>query len=49
MPVPIAVTFPPAVMVASIVADTCFLFENYYNEDVNPGTGALIGTASADD
>lgn len=36
-------------MVASIVADTCFLFQNFYNEDVNPGTGGLIGTASAND
>lgn len=33
---------------AAIVADTCLLFENYYNEDVG-GTGGLIGTASADD
>lgn len=38
-----------ATMAASIVADACYLFRNYYNEDVNPGTGALIGTASADD
>jgi hypothetical protein len=38
-----------ATMAASIVADACFLFRNYYNEDVNPGTGAVIGTASADD
>lgn len=38
-----------ATMVASIVADATFLFQNYYNEDVNPGTGALIGTASAND
>lgn len=38
-----------ATMVASIVADACYLFRNYYNEDVNPGTGAVIGTASADD
>lgn len=38
-----------ATMAASIVADTCFLFQNYYNEDVNPGTGGLIGTASAND
>jgi len=37
-----------ATKAASIVADTCFLFENYYNEDV-AGTGGLIGTASADD
>jgi hypothetical protein len=33
---------------ASIVGDTVFLFENYYNEDVT-GTGGIIGTASADD
>ena len=38
-----------ATMAAAIVADACFLFRNYYNEDVNPGTGAVIGTASADD
>ena len=38
-----------ATMVASVVADGCFLFQNYYNEDANPGTGALIGTASAND
>jgi len=38
-----------ATMAASIVADACYLFRNYYNEDVNPGTGAVIGTASADD
>ncbi|MEN6313251.1 MAG: hypothetical protein ABFD25_03265 [Clostridiaceae bacterium] len=38
-----------ATMVASIVADACYLFQNYYNEDVNPGTGALIGTASGND
>ncbi len=38
-----------ATMAASIVADACYLFHNYYNEDVNPGTGALIGTASAND
>jgi hypothetical protein len=37
-----------ATKAASIVADQCFLFENYYNEDVT-GTGGLIGTASADD
>ncbi len=37
-----------ATKAASIVADTCFLFENYYNEDVT-GTGGLIGTVSADD
>jgi hypothetical protein len=38
-----------ATMVAAIVADTCMLFQNYYNEDVTPGTGAVIGTASAND
>jgi len=38
-----------AAMVDSIVADACYLFRNYYNEDVNPGTGAQIGTPSADD
>jgi len=38
-----------ATMAAAIVADACYLFDNYYNEDVNPGTGALIGTASAND
>lgn len=38
-----------ATMAASIVADACYLFRNYYNEDVNPGTGTVIGTASADD
>jgi len=37
-----------ATKVASIVADTCLLFENYYNEDIQ-GTGGLIGTVSADD
>lgn len=35
---------------AAIVADTCMLFENYYNEDISSaGTGGIIGTASADD
>lgn len=35
---------------ASIVAAQCFLFENYYNEDVSgAATGGIIGTASADD
>jgi len=35
---------------ASIVADTCMLFENYYNEDISSAaTGGIIGTASADD
>jgi len=39
-----------ATKAASIVADTCMLFENYYNEDVSSaGTGGIIGTASADD
>jgi hypothetical protein len=38
-----------ATMVVSIVADACYPFRNYYNEDVNPGTGAVIGTPSADD
>lgn len=39
-----------ATKAASVVADTCFLFENYYNEDVSgAATGGLIGTASADD
>ena len=33
---------------AAVVADTCMLFQNYYTE-VAPETGALIGTASADD
>jgi len=36
-------------MIASIVADTCILYRNYYNEDLNPGTGAVMGTASAND
>lgn len=39
-----------ATKAASIVADTCLLFENYYNEDVSSAaTGGIIGTASADD
>lgn len=39
-----------ATKAASIVADTCMLFENYYNEDISSaGTGGIIGTASADD
>lgn len=38
-----------ATMAASIVADGCYRFRNYYNEDVNTGTGAVIGIASADD
>lgn len=37
-----------ATKLASIVADTCFLFRNEYNEDV-AATGGVIGTASADD
>lgn len=37
-----------ATMIASIVADECILFRNYYNEDVTPGTGAVMGTPSAD-
>ena len=38
-----------ATMIASVVADACYLFRNYYNEDVNPGTGTIMGAASADD
>lgn len=38
-----------ATVVASIVADECIRFENYYCEDTGTGTGALIGTASIDD
>lgn len=39
-----------ATKAASIVADTCMLFENYYNEDISSAaTGGIIGTASADD
>jgi len=38
-----------ATMIASIVADACILYRNYYNEDLNPGTGAVMGTASAND
>ena len=37
-----------ATKAAAIVADTCLLFENYYNEDIT-GTGGLIGVVSADD
>lgn len=37
-----------ATKAAAIVADGCWLFENYYSE-VAPETGGLIGTASADD
>lgn len=35
-------------MIVSIIADECILFRNYYNEDVNPGTGTIMGTPSAD-
>ena len=39
-----------ATKAASVVADTCLLFENYYNEDISgAATGGIIGTASADD
>lgn len=38
-----------ATKAASIVADTCLNFENYYNEDIGTSTGGLIGTVSADD
>lgn len=39
-----------ATKAASIVADDCYLFENYYNEDESSaGTGGIIGTASDDD
>jgi hypothetical protein len=38
-----------ATMAAAIVADACYRFRNYYNEDANTGTGTVIGTASADD
>ena len=39
-----------ATKAASVVADTCMLFENYYNEDIGgAATGGIIGTASADD
>ena len=39
-----------ATKAASVVADTCLLFENYYNEDISSSaTGGIIGTASADD
>lgn len=39
-----------ATKAASVVADTCLLFNNYYNEDVSgAATGGIIGTASADD
>lgn len=37
-------------LAASVVADTCLLFENYYNEDISgAATGGLIGTPSAND
>lgn len=39
-----------ATKAASVVADTCLLFENYYNEDISgAATGGIIGAASADD
>lgn len=39
-----------ATKAASVVADTCLLFNNYYNEDISSSaTGGIIGTASADD
>lgn len=39
-----------ATKAAAVVADTCLLFNNYYNEDVSgAATGGIIGTASADD
>ncbi len=39
-----------ATKAASIVADTCILFNNYYSEDISgAATGGIIGTASADD
>jgi len=35
---------------ASVVADTCMLFQNFYNEDISSAaTGGIIGAASADD
>lgn len=37
-----------ATMAASVVADACYLFRNYYNEDA-AGTGTIFGAASADD
>ena len=36
-----------ATMAASVVADTCLMFRNYYNEDI-AGTGTIFGTPSAD-
>lgn len=39
-----------ATKAASVVADTCLLFENYYNEDISgAATGGIIGAASDDD
>lgn len=39
-----------ATIAASVVADTCLLFQNYYNEDISgAATGGIIGAASADD
>lgn len=39
-----------ATKAAAIVADTCLLFQNYYNEDISSAaTGGIIGAASADD
>jgi hypothetical protein len=39
-----------ATKAAAIVADTCLLHENYYNEDISgSSTSGIIGTASADD
>lgn len=39
-----------ATKAASVVADDCYLFENYYNEDEGgSATGGIIGAASADD
>ena len=38
-----------ATMLATIVANACYLFRNYYNEDATTGTGTVIGVASADD
>jgi hypothetical protein len=39
-----------ATKAASVVADACMLFQNYYNEDVSgAATGGIIGAASADD
>lgn len=39
-----------ATKAAAVVADTCLLFRNEYNEDISgSATGGVIGTASADD